>query len=106
MADQQPLPEVPLLYTNAVRLGIGFTEIKLFFGEVVLPPPPADLQNGQAVPVGPGARQVDRLCVAIAPDIVPSLIDGLQKAVKMYETQFGALRKPPNTPQQQPAPKQ
>ena len=100
MADAQQSPaEVPLLYSNAVRLGIGFTDIRLFFGEVVLPPPPPDLQQGQTVPVGPGAHQVDRLCVVISPDIVPAVIDGLKRAVQMYESQFGALRKPPGTMQ-------
>jgi len=99
MADQ-PLVEVPLVYSNALRVGITFTEIRLYFGESVPPPPPPDLQVGQLVQAVGQMKQIDRLCIAMTPDVMPAVIDGLQRAIQAYQNQFGALRQPPQqTPQ-------
>ncbi len=94
--SEQSSTEVPMMYSNAVRVAIGFTEIRLFFGEAVLPPPPPNMQPGQLFPAGQ-ARQVDRLSIALSPDIIPALVAGLQKAIETYQSQFGQLRKLPQT---------
>jgi len=108
MADdrQQSLAEVPLLYANSLRLGIAFTDIRLYFGEGIPSAPPADLKLGETR-MASITQQIDRLCVVMTPDLLPSVIDGLQKALQFYQAQFGALRTPPpQVTAQLPPPKQ
>jgi hypothetical protein len=107
MADesQQPAVEVPLVYASALRIGVLFTDIRLYFGENVPPPAPAGLESGQAVEV-PGGKQIDRLCIVVTPDIIPAMVEGLQKAVEFYQAKFGLLRTTPNKLAQQRAKEQ
>lgn len=104
MADdrQQSLAELPIVYASALRLGVSFADVRLYFGEAIPAAPPADLAPGQLYQAG-SAKQVDRLCIVLSPDLMPAIIDGLQKAVQFYQSQFGSLRTPP---QQVPPPPQ
>lgn len=96
--DEQNPDNIPVLYSNSMRLGLTFTDIKLFFGEIVPPPPPDNLTIGQTVPMGAG-KHVNRVCIILSPDILPALADGLSRAAQAYQAQYGPLRKVPQIPQ-------
>lgn len=100
MADdgqQRPLSEIPLLYASALRIGISFADVRLYFGEGVPSTPPAGAETNQ--PVMAPANQIDRLCVVISPDLIPGIAAGLRAAVEAYENMFGTLRTPPQNVQ-------
>jgi hypothetical protein len=105
MPEEQPdLANVPIVYTNNVRLQMTFSDFKIFFGEIIpiLPTGPIpDLGKEMMV-----AQQkvVDRVCIIISPDLIPNLMAGLAQGIQKYQEQFGALRKPPQLAQP-PAPK-
>ncbi len=103
MANDDQQAQIPLLYANALRVGITFSDIRLYFGEHMPPSPPDDLVPGQTVEMG-ASKQIDRLCVVITPDILPGIIDGLARGIEIYKSKFGALRSLPQPVQ--PPPKQ
>lgn len=89
-SNQQNPSEIPTLYVNSVRVGLAFTDVKLYLGETIpesLPSP--TLQN---VPQQSAQKIVDRVCVVFSPDILPALIKGLTDAVSAYQANFGPLR--------------
>lgn len=90
--DLQNLASVPVVYSNNVRLALSFSDFKIFFGEFI--PPNVTLQTGQIAQAAAG-HMVDRVCVALSPDLIPAMIDGLKKAVETYTAQFGPLRTVP-----------
>ena len=91
--DQSNIANIPVLYSNNIRLGINFSDFRLFIGEVLPASSPSPSQVG--VFTGGGVQVVDRLCVVLSPDLIPQVIDGLNKALKVYESSFGPLRKLP-----------
>lgn len=93
MPDEQNPANVPLVYANNVRLSVSFSDFRIYFGEFIAP--------NTVTPVGQmtqaqGLMQVDRVCIAISPDLIPSVVDGLKKALETYTSQFGELRKVPD----------
>jgi len=92
MPDEQNPANVPLVYSNNVRLGMSFTDFKLFFGEFVQTGP-LTTPAGELIPSA--AQLVDRVCIAISPDIVPALVEGLNRGIEAYVAQFGPLRQIP-----------
>jgi hypothetical protein len=97
--EQQDLATIPVVYTNNVRLQMTFTDFKVYFGEVLPVGPPT---NTLQPIVATQQKTVDRVCIVISPDIIPSLIAGLTQGIEMYQQQFGPLRKPPQQPQHPP----
>ena len=95
--DEQNLANIPVFYSNSLRLGLSFSDIKLFFGEAIPPTAPDSMAAGEVSPIQT-AKHVDRICIVLSPDIVPALVDGLLRAVQAYEAQFGPLRKMPHVP--------
>jgi len=91
--DQTIIANLPVIYANNIRLGMALTDFRLFIGETLPAGPPPT--NPPGMFVGGNVQQVDRLCIVLSPDLIPSLIEGLTKAIKLYETNFGPLRKPP-----------
>jgi hypothetical protein len=91
-ANEQNPADVPVIYANAIRLGLSFSDVKIMFGENVSVVPATQKQ-----PTEVPAHIVDRVCIALSPDIVPAIIAGLTQAVTTYESQFGPLRKLPGT---------
>lgn len=94
--DQQNVQNVPVVYSNNVRLAISFSDFKLFFGEATLTVLSDDTAGLTQVP--PSHQAIDRVCIAISPDLIPSLLNGLAKGVEMYQSRFGPLRTPPQPP--------
>jgi hypothetical protein len=90
------LANVPVVYTNNVRLQMTFADFKIYFGEVI-PIGPASEMGAEIVPTQ--QKIVDRVCVVISPDLLPALLAGLTQAIQKYQEQFGPLRKPPQLPQ-------
>jgi hypothetical protein len=95
MNEQQPqdIRNLPVIYANNIRLGLSFSDFRLFMGEH-LPLLPSNPPVDGTLVAGQAAIPVDRVCVVITPDLIPQLIDGLTKAVKIYEANYGPLRKP------------
>jgi hypothetical protein len=99
MADnQQSLANLPVIYSNNIRLALSFADFRLIIGEA-LPVGPIHPPGTPLAPSSTPPEQVDRLCIVLSPDIVPQLISGLETAVVAYERTFGPLRKIPNIPQ-------
>jgi hypothetical protein len=101
MPDQQSLENIPTIYSNSMQVAVNFADVKLFFGETIPLPPPDNMVPGQLSSQA-GGKHVNRLCVIFSPDILPAMIEGLVKAMGLYQAQFGALRKIPQIPQGQP----
>jgi hypothetical protein len=87
-APSAPL-EVPLLYANSIRLAIGYTDARIFFGEIV-PGSAETSEPGVMTPSNP--KIIDRLCVVVSPELLPQLAAGFARAATNYEERFGALR--------------
>jgi len=98
--DQLDPANIPIAYANAIRLGVSFSDIRIFFGEHV---PDALPNSQQATSVQQQSRIVDRVCIVLTPETVPALVEGLAKAVESYESIFGPLRKVPKGPLTMPA---
>jgi len=95
---QQNPAEIPVVYANSIRVGLNFTELKLFFGETVSqteepPKPLGTISQAQQ-------RIVERVCIVLSPDIMPAIAKGLSEAVNLYQSTFGTLRTPPQQPVQ------
>lgn len=100
--DQQQNPaNVPLIYANNIRLAMSFADVRIFFGEA-LPSAMPTAPPGEAVHVSANPQSVDRVCIIISPDLIPTLASGLAKATELYQAQFGPLRKPPHSLPQPP----
>src|SRR5438876_8236716 len=97
MPEDQHNRNVPVVYANNVRLAMSFSDFKLFFGEAV-PPPPTTTEEMVNVPVPTSSKPIDRVCIVMSPDLIPSLAAGLQNAVQTYQSNFGPLRTPPQKP--------
>lgn len=95
MPTEQNPAEIPVIYSNSVRLGLSFSDLKVIFGENVSVLPVTQLPDQ---PTALAAHIVDRVAIVLSPDIVPAIIAGLEQAVKTYESQFGPLRKIPAKP--------
>jgi len=98
MPTEQNPADIPVIYANSIKLGLSFSDVKLIFAD-----------NVSAIPANLGkqptelpAQLVDRVCIALSPDIVPAIIAGLTQAVTTYESQFGPLRKLPVKPSSAP----
>ena len=92
-SEEKNFADVPVIYSNHARLGLAFSDFRIFFGENIPNPPTTALADGE-MSQAPSIQTIDRVCIVLTPDTVPQLIDGLAKAVKLYETNFGPLRKP------------
>ncbi|HYW39666.1 MAG TPA: hypothetical protein VE957_16265 [Terriglobales bacterium] len=99
MATDEQNPQITV-YANQIRLALSFTDVKLFFGELIPSGPPTAV--GEMIPAQ--IQAVDRVCITLSPEIVPALIDGLTKGIETYQAQFGPLRKVPQVMLQPPAP--
>lgn len=103
MPDEQSIINLPVIYANSLRLGMAFSDIKMYFGEAI---PIGGIPEGTPGPPAPViSRHIDRVCVVMSPDLIPTLIDGLVRAVQQYQAQFGQLRQmppPPNPSQSVP----
>jgi hypothetical protein len=93
MPDQQDPATVPVVYTNNVRLAMSFSDFRLFIGDAIPLSPAVSVAEGRLA-AAQGAQVVDRVCVVLSPDLIPQLIAGLTTAIKIYESNFGPLRKP------------
>jgi hypothetical protein len=98
LTDEQSIINVPMVYANNLRLGLSFSDVRLIFGEQL----PSGPSPTPGVTVPAGVQTVDRVCIVLSPDLLPAVIDGLQKAVQGYQTQFGPLRKIPQAMLQPP----
>jgi hypothetical protein len=90
MSDSAIPAELPMLYANFVRVGMSYTDIRLYFGENL----PTDFSNEPGVHV-PGQKIVDRLCIVVSPELLPQLAKGFADAVNNYQSNFGKLRPQP-----------
>jgi hypothetical protein len=96
--DRLSIANIPVVYTNSVRLALSFADFRLFMGEA-LPSGPIQPAGNPPVLSATAVDQVDRVCIVISPDIIPQLIKGLETAVDAYQKAFGPLRTLPNIPQ-------
>lgn len=91
MPDPQQIPsELPVLYVNFVRIAVGLTEVRLFLGETV-PSAFADTPGEQPL----SQKNIDRLCVVLSPEALPSIINALSASMTTYQSRFGQIRPMP-----------
>lgn len=86
--EEHNFVNLPVVYSNNVRVSLSFSDIKLFFSEFMPAPSfasPTELQQATG-------QLVDRVCITLSPDVIPALVNGLVHAIKTFETQFGPLR--------------
>lgn len=95
MSDSQKTPsEVPVIYVNAVRVAVSFTDVRLFLGENF----PIAFGEEAKPHVVQGQHIVDRICAVVSPELLPQLIEGLSKGLQNYQSNFGPLRPLPQAP--------
>lgn len=105
--DRQSIANIPVVYTNSIRMALSFADLRLFVGEALPSGPPQPAGSAPLLSTS-AVDQVDRVCIVVSPDLVPQIIRGLESAVDAYQKAFGPLRTLPNIPQvtiTEPAPK-
>ena len=91
MRNEQSVDKVPVIYSNNLRLGLNFTDVKLFFAERMPPPFDSEARVGEEQQTSDGIL-IDRVCIVLSPDILPHLIQGLMTAATVYQSKYGPLR--------------
>jgi len=100
MSDStQVSEETPVVYVNAVRVALSFTDIRLYLGEGI---PTAFADTPGVHPLN--QHIIDRICVVLTPESLPQLVKGLESAIENYQKFFGQIRTPPPQPKSQPQP--
>lgn len=94
MLEQSPTqPEgIPLLYVNAVQIGVSWSDLRVFLGEQIGMPWISSGQEGVQVAAPPFTP---RICITISAEFARQLAKVLAHATDDYAEAFGAIREKP-----------
>lgn len=94
MPDQSSTqPEgIPLLYINAVQIGVSWSDFRLFLGEQIGMP---GLSRGEEGVQVPAPSFTPRVCITVSAEFARQLAQVLTHAADDYAEAFGKIREKP-----------